>query len=285
MENSEIILEDIDSFGSPLVNIQGVKIPVFGAIQGEKVLVAVENATGPKKKVNLTKVLSKSKDRVDPPCVYFGECTGCQWQHISYERQLKIKYEIITNALREIEGFKDKSANNLIDAIRESKNHTAARLLISLGIKHVGVEISELLLDKYNSISNLINISYEELIEIPQIGPQIALSIREYFENQENILVLEELFNLGLKDSYQQANIEFNEIITSKTFVITGKFLKYKRSEIQDIITKYGGINSGNINSKTDYLILGENPGSKLEKANELNIKILSESEFINIIT
>ena len=108
MENSEIILEDIDSFGSPLVNIQGVKIPVFGAIQGEKVLVAVENATGPKKKVNLTKVLSKSKDRVDPPCVYFGECTGCQWQHISYERQLKIKHEIIKNAFREIEGFKEK---------------------------------------------------------------------------------------------------------------------------------------------------------------------------------
>ena len=199
--------------------------------------------------------------------------------------QLMIEIVFMIVFQLKIEGFKDKSANNLIDAIRESKNHTAARLLISLGIKHVGVEISELLLDKYNSISNLINISYEELIEIPQIGPQIALSIREYFENQENILVLEELFNLGLKDSYQQANIEFNEIITSKTFVITGKFLKYKRSEIQDIITKYGGINSGNINSKTDYLILGENPGSKLEKANELNIKILSESEFINIIT
>ena len=194
-------------------------------------------------------------------------------------------YKLENHELLKIEGFKDKSANNLIDAISKSKNHTAARLLISLGIKHVGVEISELLLDKYNSISNLINISYEELIEIPQIGPQIALSITEYFKNQENILVLQELFNLGLKDSYQQANIEFNEIITSKTFVITGKFLKYKRSEIQDIITKYGGINSGNINSKTDYLILGENPGSKLEKANELNIKILSESEFINIIT
>ena len=133
MENSEIILEDIDSFGSPLVNIQGVKIPVFGAIQGEKVLVAVENATGPKKKVNLTKVLSKSKDRVDPPCVYFGECTGCQWQHISYERQLKIKYEIITNAFREIEGFKESLVKPTIPSPKQFAYRNHGRFTVNQG--------------------------------------------------------------------------------------------------------------------------------------------------------
>ena len=193
-------------------------------------------------------------------------------------------YKLKTSEILQIDGFKEKSANNLIESISESKNQSASRLLISLGIKHVGVEISELLLSKYKSLSSIINISYEELLTISQIGPQIALSITEYFNNPDNVFVLKELFNLGLSDTYQSNQIKFNKEISNKTFVITGKLSEFTRLEIRDMISEFGGINSEIINSKTDYLLLGEKAGSKLEKANKLNIQIISESQFINLI-
>ena len=193
-------------------------------------------------------------------------------------------YKLKTSEILQIDGFKEKSANNLIKSISESKNQPSSRLLISLGIKHVGVEISELLLSKYKSLSSIINISYEELLTISQIGPQIALSITEYFNNPDNVFVLKELFNLGLSDTYQSNQIKFNKEISNKTFVITGKLSEFTRLEIRDMISEFGGINSEIINSKTDYLLLGEKAGSKLEKANKLNIQIISESQFINLI-
>ena len=193
-------------------------------------------------------------------------------------------YKLKTTELLQIEGFKEKSANNLIDSISESKKQSSSRLLISLGIKHVGVEISELLLEKYKSLSSIINISYEELLEISQIGPQIALSITEYFNNSDNVCVLKELFDLGLSDTYQSNQIKFNEKISNKIFVITGKLSEFTRSEIHARIAEFGGVNSETISSKTDYLVAGEKAGSKLEKAKKLNIQIINESEFINLI-
>ena len=193
-------------------------------------------------------------------------------------------YKLKTTELLQIEGFKEKSANNLIDSISESKKQSSSKLLISLGIKHVGVEISELLLEKYKSLSSIINISYEELLEISQIGPQIALSITEYFNNSDNVCVLKELFDLGLSDTYQSNQIKFNEKISNKIFVITGKLSEFTRSEIHARIAEFGGVNSETISSKTDYLVAGEKAGSKLEKAKKLNIQIINESEFINLI-
>ena len=193
-------------------------------------------------------------------------------------------YKLKTTELLQIEGFKEKSANNLIESISESKKQSSSRLLISLGIKHVGVEISELLLGKYKSLSSIINISYAELLEISQVGPQIALSITEYFNNSDNVFVLKELFDLGLSDTYQSNQIKFNEKISNKIFVITGKLSEFTRSEIHAMISEFGGVNSETVNSKTDYLVVGEKAGSKLEKAKKLNIQIINESDFINLI-
>ena len=193
-------------------------------------------------------------------------------------------YKLKTTELLQIEGFKEKSANNLIQSINESKKQSSSRLLISLGINHVGVEISELLLGKYKSLSSIINISYEELLEISQVGPQIALSITEYFNNSDNVFVLKELFDLGLSDTYQSNQIKFNEKISNKIFVITGKLSEFTRSEIHAMISEFGGVNSETVNSKTDYLVVGEKAGSKLEKAKKLNIQIIKESDFINLI-
>jgi DNA ligase (NAD+) len=193
-------------------------------------------------------------------------------------------YKLTQEDLLQVDGFKEKSANNLIASIHKSKSKPASKLLVSLGIKHIGVEISELLLKKYKSITNLADISYRELLEIPQIGPQIASSIVEYFTKISNINLLKELILLKLKNNYEELNTLFSDNITNKNFVITGKLNKFSRSEIKSTILKYGGYSSENVTNNTDFLIIGESPGSKIEKAKKLKVNIINEIQFLNFL-
>ena len=193
-------------------------------------------------------------------------------------------YKLTQEDLLQVDGFKEKSANNLIASIHKSKSKPASKLLVSLGIKHIGVEISELLLKKYKSITNLADIPHSELLEIPQIGPQIASSIVEYFAKITNINLLKELISLKLENSYEELNTLFSDNITNKNFVITGKLTKFSRSEIKSTIIKYGGYSSENVTNNTDFLIIGESPGSKIEKAKKLKVNIINEIQFLNFL-
>jgi len=188
-------------------------------------------------------------------------------------------YYLKKEDLLKLDGFGIKSAENLIHSIENSKNRSSVKLLVALGINHIGNEMSDLILNKFESIKNLYNLNYDHLLEIPQIGPQIATSIIEYFNDDDNRAQIDKLINLGLNYKNRKSS-NINSNLLGFNFVITGKLEKFTRSEIKDLILSLGGKVSSNITKNIDYLIAGTDPGSKLEKATELKIKIINENEF-----
>ena len=182
--------------------------------------------------------------------------------------------------LTRLEGYGDKSINNLLEAIEQSKNNSLERLLFGLGIPHVGEKTARILSSKYKNIDNLINASYEELVNIPDIGNIIAKSIKDYFNNDQNISIIEELKELGINMTYLGEETISNSNFEGGTFVITGTLENYTRDEIEELIEKNGGKTSSSVSSKTTAVIVGKNPGSKYDKAKSLNIPIWTEEEF-----
>ena len=182
--------------------------------------------------------------------------------------------------LTELEGFGDKSINNLLDAIEESKKNSLEKLIFALGIPNVGEKTAKVLAIKYETLDNLINADFEELVTIPDIGEIIAKSIKDYFSLSFNMDQVNGLKELGINMAYTGEKIEENENFSGKTFVITGTLVKYTRDEIEEKISLLGGKASSSVSKKTSAVIVGENPGSKYDKAKELDIPIWSEEDF-----
>jgi len=182
--------------------------------------------------------------------------------------------------LTELEGYGDKSIDNLLEAIENSKKNSAERLLFGLGIPNVGEKTSKMLMTYYESIDKLREATLEELESIDDIGHIIAQSIIDYFMDENHIKLLEELKKLGLNMEYTGPKMEKNDSFYGKTFVITGSLVKYTRDEIQNKIEQLGGKASSSVSKKTYAVIVGENPGSKYDKARELGIPIWSEADF-----
>lgn len=189
------------------------------------------------------------------------------------------KLDKFRDELTELEGFGDKSIDNLLTAIENSKNNSLERLLFGLGIPNVGEKTSKMLAMKYETLENLKNASFEELNSIPDIGEIIAKSIIDYFRLDKNQEMIEELKELNLNMEYTGPKIEINENFYNKTFVITGTLTKYTRDEVEEKIELLGGKTSSSVSSKTTAVIVGENPGSKYDKALKLNIPIWDEVE------
>ena len=192
-------------------------------------------------------------------------------------------YRLEINDLINLERMGQKSAENIINSINKSKKTTLAKFINGLGIRNVGLNASKLLANKFNhDIQKLINSTYEELININEIGEIMANSIIEYFNNSKNIYVINQCLSSNLKfDTFKNNK---NTIITNKSFVFTGTLKKYSRSQAIKIIESLGASSSSSINKKTDYLVSGDKSGSKLNKAKSLNIKILNENEFLELI-
>ena len=179
-----------------------------------------------------------------------------------------------------LEGFGDKSVHTLLDAIENSKQNSLEKLIFALGIPHVGAKTGKILAQNFNTLDNLINASEEELTNIPDIGEIIAKSIREYFDNTENIEIINKLKELGVNMNYLGKKIEKNDNFFGKTFVLTGSLELFTRDEAKDIIESLGGKTVDSVSKKTSVVIVGANPGSKYTKAKELDIPIWSEEEF-----
>ncbi len=193
----------------------------------------------------------------------------------------KLKKEDLLNLPR----FAEKSAQNLIEAIERSKNTTLSRFLYALGIVHVGEYAAKLLPKNFKSLEDLYNIQPDRITEIRQMGEKIAQSISDFFNDPENLKTLKTLKSLGLKIS----NPDFETKKKGKlpldglTFIITGTLPK-PRNEVEDMIESLGGHASSSISKSTDYLIVGEEPGSKLQKAEALGVKRISYDELLKII-
>ncbi len=179
-----------------------------------------------------------------------------------------------------LEGYGDKSVSNLLDAIENSKVNSLERLIFGLGIPHVGSKTAKILASNYETMDNLINTTEEELVKIPDIGNIIAKSIIGYFTDSHNRAIVEELKALGLNMTYLGQKVENNETFAGKVFVLTGSLTIFTREEAQEKIESLGGKTSNSVSKKTSAVIVGENPGSKYQKAKELGIEIWSEEEF-----
>jgi len=182
--------------------------------------------------------------------------------------------------LTRLEGYGDKSITNLLEAIENSKNNSLERVLFGLGIPHVGAKTAKVLASHYMTIDNLINTTKEELTNIPDIGDIIAKSVTDYFSNSNNLGIIEELKNLGINMTYKGKKVEQNELFSGKTFVLTGSLTIYTRDEAKEKIESLGGKTVDSVSKKTSVVIVGENPGSKYEKAKNLGIEIWTEQEF-----
>ena len=179
-----------------------------------------------------------------------------------------------------LEGYGDKSVSNMLEAIENSKNNSLERLIFGLGIPHVGAKTAKVLAQKYETMDNLMNTSVEELTKIPDIGEIIAKSVTDYFNDSSNRGIVDELKELGLNMNYLGQKVEENELFTGKTFVLTGSLTIYTRDEAKEKIESLGGKTVDSVSKKTSVVIVGEAPGSKHRKAQELGIEIWTEEQF-----
>ena len=197
-------------------------------------------------------------------------------------RHLSDLYSITKEQLLSLEKFKDKKADNLITSIQKSKNTDLYRFLYALGIGEVGVKTAKDLAKKFKTFDNIFNASYEDFIEVEDVGEVIAQNILDFFNDEYNKNEIQRMFDSGVKIKEVEENL--NDLKFDKlTFVITGTLSK-SRDEFADIIEKMGGKVSSSVSKNTNYVLAGENPGSKLTKAQALNIQIINESQFNDLL-
>ncbi|MEA2095438.1 MAG: NAD-dependent DNA ligase LigA [Candidatus Cloacimonadota bacterium] len=192
-------------------------------------------------------------------------------------------YHINFDEFQQYEKQGIKSAENLRNAIENSKTQKFHKILFGFGIRFVGAKISKILCSYFNNINEIINADYEDLVEIDEIGEKIARSVNEFFQNENNLLMIKSLQNAGMK--LISDNIEIEDVLKGAKFIITGTLEKHSRNEIKEMIEKNGGKTISAVSKNLNYLIVGENPGSKLKKAKEIeSVKIINENEFLNMI-
>jgi len=186
--------------------------------------------------------------------------------------------------LIELEGFGDKSIDNLVEAIEKSKELSLEKLIFALGIPNVGEKTAKVLAINYQTLDKFIEATEDELTNIPDIGNIIAKSIKQYFSLEFNQKQINKLKEYGINTTYTGPKIEINENFYNKTFVITGTLEKYTKDEIEEKIELLGGKTSSSVSKKTSAVIVGKNPGSKFEKAQKIEIPIWNEDEFDKLI-
>ena len=195
-------------------------------------------------------------------------------------------YELTIEQVIPLERMAQKSAENLVNGIEKSKEIPFERVLYALGIRYVGETVAKKLAKHYKTIEALSKASLLDLVLVDEIGDRIAESVIEFFENDENVKVVERLKNFGVQlETIEKFNPNATNKLEGKTFVVSGVFEIFSRDELKKAIEDNGGKVGSSISSKTDYVIAGENMGpAKLEKANQLGISIISENDFINLI-
>ena len=191
-------------------------------------------------------------------------------------------YQLRISDITELENFKEKSANNLISAIEASKSNSLDRLVFALGIRNIGQASAKLLCDKFGDLDNIMAATAKQIAEIDGFGEVMAASVYKAFHEEHMITLIERLKQSGLNTSY--VKVQLDDRFAGKTFVLTGTLPTLKRDEAKALIEKFGGKASGSVSKKTSYVLAGEEAGSKLTKAQELGIEIITEEQFKEMI-
>ncbi|MHC4423922.1 MAG: helix-hairpin-helix domain-containing protein [Planctomycetota bacterium] len=178
----------------------------------------------------------------------------------------------------------DKSASNVIEAIEKSKTPPLWRLVAALGIRHIGGQSAQILAEHFGSLEALIAADEKTLEEIEQIGPTMARSIHKYFRDSKNQVVVDGLLAAGVKPKRPKVVKKATGKLAGKTVVVTGTLEKFTRQQIEQAIKRAGAKAASSVSKKTDFVLAGKEPGSKLEKALKLEVKVINEKEFLEML-
>lgn len=182
----------------------------------------------------------------------------------------------------QLEGFKEKSINNIMTSVEISKKNDLSKLIFALGIRHIGAKAGKLLADHFKDIDSLMNATAEQILEIDGFGAVMAQSVFDFFKNDKTKSLIESLKNAGV--NMRSLSVVTDTRFEGKTFVLTGTLTSFTRAEASKIIESYGGKTSSSVSKKTSYVLAGEAAGSKLDKANALGVEVISEDEFQEMI-
>ena len=178
----------------------------------------------------------------------------------------------------------EKSVDNLLNAIENSKQSSLDKVIFALGILNVGKKAGKILAEKYLNLSNLMNATLDELVNLDDVGQITAESILDYLSDENNIKFINDLIKVGMNPQYEVQEVNTDNIFAGKTVVLTGKLVELTRNEAKEYLEKYGAKVTGSVTSKTDLVIAGEKAGSKLAKAEQLGIRVINEEEFANMV-
>lgn len=211
---------------------------------------------------------------------HMGEKVVIQLVQRGFIKEPSDIFALTEEQVSQLTGFKSKAVNNLLTSIEKAKDVTLARFIMALGIKHVGTGTAELLASKAGSIEQLSRMTEEQLKQIEGIGDKVAQAIVDYFAEPANQQEVKRLLELGIKPQTQKVQQFTGHPFEGKTFVLTGALELYTRSSAAGLIKERGGKVTDSVSKKTDYIVAGDDPGSKLEKGKLLGVKILTEQEF-----
>ncbi len=224
-----------------------------------------------------------SKDAMD--IRGFGEANVRKFFDLGFLANVPGIYRIPFDKIRTLEGFGEKSITNLQAAIEQSKSQSLNRLIFGLGIRYVGETTAKILAHAVKHLLDLANYSVEDLLQLEDIGPKVAGSIYDFFHNDYNIAILKELESLGLTLRNEKKKLSEKGNLGGQTFLFTGTLPTLKRTDAEAMVEDQGGKILGSVSSKLNYLVVGEDAGSKLEKAKKINsVRIISEAEFLEMV-
>ncbi|HEV1994869.1 MAG TPA: NAD-dependent DNA ligase LigA [Candidatus Acidoferrum sp.] len=192
-------------------------------------------------------------------------------------------YALKEDAVAELERMAEKSAQNLLEEIEASKKNSLERLIYALGIQFVGERTGQLLAEHFSSLEELAAAEEEQLVEVPEVGPKVAASIVEFFSEAANRQLIKKLNKAGVHPTAEKRKVKSDKF-AGKSFVFTGGLVNRSREEAGELVQQHGGKVSGSVSKKTDYVVVGTDPGSKYDKAKELGVTILSEAEFERLL-
>ncbi len=213
-----------------------------------------------------------------------GEKVVEQLIRVGYVSRPSDIYALSEEQLLNLEGFKEKAAKRLMKGIKDSKNIPLHRFIMALGIPYVGAGTAELLANRAGDMDGLQNLSHEQLISIDGIGDKVADAVTDYFADQDNLDEIERLKNFGVCPQKVERKTFIGHPFNEKTFVLTGTLDGFTRTDAASLIKERGGKVTGSVSKKTDFILAGESPGSKLDKAEALGVRVLTEPEFVNMI-